>query len=150
LEVAAVRGEHRDPSLHGSNDLSLAKARDGLGAVPELTEDGVGVLAEGGRAMAKAAGRLREIDGHRREWRGAGQPRILRVVQQAGGTDVRVLERLLRGVERAGGDLRGLQLGERLRGRALAGPLVHALGDDLAVVPAREVIAKARIGEPVL
>src|SRR5207244_3784327 len=58
--------------------------------------------------------------------------------------------RLLGRVERGGGNLRRLERGERLGGRALRGPLRHALGDDLAVVAARLVILEPGIAEPAL
>src|SRR4029077_4386321 len=106
-------------ALTRSDHASGAEPRDLLPAVSELPQDFVGVLAEGRRAVAEAPARLREIDGRRRQRRRSRQPGILAVAKQAGGPDVRVLQRLLRRVERPRRNPRTLELGERLRGRAL-------------------------------
>ena len=107
------------------------------------------MLADRGRAMTKASGRLREIHRGRRERRLARESGIVRVLEELRGADVRVLQRLLRRVERRRRNLRALQPGQRLRRRAGRGPLRHALGDRLTVVAAREVVLEARIVEPV-
>jgi hypothetical protein len=60
------------------------------------------VLAERRRAMPKAARRVREIDGRQRERYATRDAWIVRVREQAGLADVRVVERLLWRVERAG------------------------------------------------
>src|SRR5439155_24776812 len=77
-----------------------------------------------------------------------GDARILRVHEQAGPTDVCVVERLLWRVEWPGGNLRRLQLLQRLFGRALSRPLAHALADHLGMVAARLVVLEARIRPP--
>src|SRR6266542_199140 len=136
--------------MRGDSDhFAGAQRRDVGGAVAQLREDLLGVLTERGRATAEASRRFREIHRRRRERRAARQTRIVRILQQSGLPDVLVLERLLGRVERARGDLRRFQLGQRLDRRARRRPLRHALGDDLAVVAAREIVLEARVGEPV-
>src|SRR5262249_46418660 len=110
-------------ALTRSDYVSGAEPRDLLGSVAELFQDFVGVLAEGRRAVAEAARRLREVDGRRRQRRRPRQPGILAVAEKAGRPDVRVFERLLRRVEGPRRNPRSLELGECLRRRALGGPL---------------------------
>src|SRR5207253_10737309 len=123
-----------------SDDTRGAESQDLLGAVPELGEDPLGVLAERGGPVTEAPRSLGQIDRRRRERRRPREAGILRVLEEPGGPDVRVTHRLLGGVERRRGNLRRLERRERLGGRALGGPLRHALGDDLAVVAPRLLI----------
>ena len=81
----------------GSDHSFRAEPDDLVGAVPQLGEDRVGVLAESGRAVAEAARGLRQIDGGRRQRRRAGEPGVLAVVKEPGRPDMRVLQRLLAG-----------------------------------------------------
>src|SRR3989454_11658861 len=104
---------------------SLPERVDLRHRVSDLTEDRVRVLAERRRAMPEAARRIREIDGRRRERDATRDAWILGVDQQPGATDVSVVERLLRRVERAGRNLRALQLFQRLLGRPLHRPRAH-------------------------
>src|SRR2546428_880237 len=88
-----------------SDDAFLPERVDLRRRVADLDEDRARVLAERRRAMPEAARRVREIDGRRRERDATRDARIVRVGEQAGPPNVRVVERLLRRVERAGGDL---------------------------------------------
>src|SRR5262249_35470691 len=133
-----------------SDDFSGAEPRDLLPAVAELFQDLVGVLAEGRRAVTEASGRLREVDGRRRQRRRPREPWILRVPKEACGPDGRLLQSLRRRLEGPRRNPRGLELGERLRRRALGSPLAHALRDGFTVIPAREVVLEPWVGEPVV
>src|SRR5881409_3111093 len=131
-----------------SDDALVPERVDLRRGVSDLTEDRVRVLAERRRAVPEAARRLREIDGRRRERDATRDAWILGVDQQPGATDVSVVERLLRRVERARRNLRALQLFQRLLGRALSRPLAHSLADVFGVVATRLVVLEAWIREP--
>src|SRR3989454_10010933 len=131
----------RSRSCGAASDDALVPERVDLRRrVSDLAEDRVRVLTECRRAMPEAARRLREIDGRRRERDATRDAWIVRVREQAGLADVRVVERLLWCVERAGRNLRALQLFQRLLGRPLHRPRAHALADVLGVVAARLVV----------
>src|SRR5262249_41104171 len=139
----------RSRSCGAASDHALLPERiDVRRRVADLTENRVRVLAEDRRAMPEAAWRFREIDGCGRQRHAPGEAGIVRTREQAGLTDVGVVERLLRRVERAGRNPGGLQLPQRLIGGALSRPLAHALADVLGVIAARLVVLEARIGEP--
>src|SRR5262249_62039760 len=72
------------------------------------------------------------------------------VPQGAAGREWRGLGSLLRRLEGPRRNPRGLELGERLRRRALGSPLAHALRDGFTVIPAREVVLEPWVGEPVV
>ena len=78
------------------------------------------MLAEHRCAMSEAARRLGQIHRCRRQRRGPRQAGIVGVAEQARRADVRVLDRLLRWLERASRDLGLLQLGERFVRGALS------------------------------
>ena len=61
---------------------------------------------------------------------------------------MRIVERLLRPIDRARRDFGLAQNLQHFRGHAFGAPAAHARADDLAVVAARDVIPEARIGEP--
>src|SRR5438132_9075013 len=93
-----------------SDHLPGSQLRDLGRAIPELGQDLVRVLAQGGRAVAEATGSLGQIDRRGRERHPPRHARVTGVVEETGLAHVLVLERLLRRIERRRRDLGRFQL----------------------------------------
>src|SRR5262245_6336135 len=83
-----------------SDHVPGAQLRNLRRTVPELAQDLVGVLAQGGRPVAEPPGRLGKVDRSRRQRHAPPHSRVVRVGEQPRRADVLVLERLLRRIER--------------------------------------------------
>src|SRR5438132_2547424 len=85
------RGNSDDPLVAQRGDFALV--------IAEAAEDFVGVLAEQWCGPAVGARGLGELDRRRRQRQRVTQPRVGHLFEEAGGADVRVVERLLRRID---------------------------------------------------
>src|SRR5258707_6175136 len=85
----------RRSSYRRSDDVAGSQLGNLRLLVAQLGQDLVGVLAQRGSPPLESPGSLRQIDRRRRERHAAGHTRVLRVPQQTGRADVRVVQRLL-------------------------------------------------------
>src|SRR4051794_14061394 len=84
------------PCPSSLDDAALPERRDRGLVVAELAQDKISMLAERGRTRRDLAGRFGQADGGARHWCGLRQAGIVDVLHEAGGADVRMIERLLR------------------------------------------------------
>ena len=149
----AMRPSYRaksDPRLNGPENAVNRGAA--LGA-PRSPPSSSRARAERHRCARRAAARecgrqrcsRRSAPACRRSARGSARPGEFDVAQDLRLAHVRVVDGLLRRVDRARGNVRGLELGERRGGGALCAPARHALGQERAVLAARGVAREARI-----
>src|SRR6516162_1262096 len=95
-------GPFRGFAGNGASDYALFTKRDYLGElVSEAGEDLIGVLPHQRGGAAVGAGGLRQLDRRRRQRQAALDPGECRLVEQPRGADMRVIKRLLRGVDLA-------------------------------------------------
>lgn len=78
------------------DDAPLSKRRDRGRVIAELGENEIGVLAERRRTACDFTRRFRQPDGSTGHRRGLRQTGIVDVLHEAGGADVRMIQRLLR------------------------------------------------------
>src|SRR2546430_15144000 len=95
--------------------------------------------------MPEAARRVREIDGRRRERYATRDARVVRVREQPGLADVRVVERLLWRGERSGGDSRPPPRLQRPPGRPPHHPLAPPPADVPRLGAARPLVLLAGV-----
>ena len=76
---------------------------------------------------------------------GYRQARIIDILHEAGGANMRMIQRLLRAEHRSGRNHRSAQRVDCLLRSALGAPARHPFADDRTVVAALDIVRKARI-----
>src|SRR5439155_16942404 len=138
---------------HGSyplNDAALSKRRNRSRVIAECGQDKIGMLAKHRRTRYDFTWRFRQTDGSSYDRCGYRQARIIDILHEAGGANMRMIQRLLRAEHRSGRNHRSAQRVDRLLRGALDAPARHPLADDRAVVAALDIVRKARIAKPLV
>ena len=125
-----------------SDNVLLAQRRDFRLVVAEAPEDFVGMLAEQRRRPAVGARSFGELDRSWGERHRFSQPGVGHLFEQPGGADVRIVERLLRGIDLARQDVGLFECRQRLAAAAPSTLFTHPRRDDLGIVGACLVVAK--------